>query len=184
MARKNSTGKEVRRLSNFVNKPKVSQFAMVKFCRQQIWRGKCVISRLQRAFWNTKMVNFRDTAMIYESLVQEEVLRNADREKLKEARADVEKENTRLCQYIDIISEQEGFQNCGKPISEVKGRQQRRKIRELKTYVEKALWFAETFGLKLSSVEFADDDGKLHTIEYQSSVGGKKCYKDLSDGED
>ena len=66
----------------------------------------------------------------------------------------------------------------------MKGRQQRRKIRELKTYVEKALWFAETFGLKLSSVECADDDGWLHTIEYHNNIEEKKCpYKDLPDEE-
>ena len=49
--------------------------------------------------------------------------------------------------------------NCGKRFSELKERQQRRKIRELKTYVEQALWFAETFGLKLSSVGFKDSGG-------------------------
>lgn len=81
---------------------------------------------------------------------------------------------------MDKISEQEGYEHSGKPISKVKGRQQRSKIRELKTYVEKAIWFSETFRLKLSSVEFADDDGRLHTIEYHNNIEGKKCsYKDL-----
>ena len=65
----------------------------------------------------------------------------------------------------------------------MEGRQQRRKIRELKTYVEKALWFAESFGLKLRFVQFADDDEKLHIIDYKPRVAGKKCYKDLSDEE-
>ena len=50
--------------------------------------------------------------------------------------------------------------------------------------MEKALWFAGTFGLKLSSVEFADDNGRLHTIEYQSNADRTKCsYKDLSEEE-
>ena len=51
--------------------------------------------------------------------------------------------------------------NCGKSFLELKERQQRRKIRELKTYVEQALWFAETFGLKLSITEARADTEKL-----------------------
>ena len=89
------------------------------------------------------------------------------------------KENTQLWNYMDRISEQEGFVNCGKPISDVKGRQQRRKIRELKTSVEKAFWFAETLGLKLSTIELSDKDGMLHTIKYESGQG-KKSYSHLS----
>ena len=114
---------------------------------------------------------------LYQGLLPEELLRNTRREELEQTQAEldkVKKENARLWQYIDKISEQEGYENSGKPISEVKGRQQRRKIRELKTYVEKAFWFAETFGLKLSSMEFADDDGRLHTIEYHNNIEGKK----------
>ncbi len=57
--------------------------------------------------------------------------------------------------------------NSGKTFSELKERQQRRRIKELKTYTEQALWFAETFGLKLSLVGFKDSDGVLHTIDYQ-----------------
>ena len=72
--------------------------------------------------------------------------------------------------------------NCGKSFSQLKERQQRRKIRELKTYVEQALWFAETFGLKLSSVGFKDSGGVLHTIDYQAEEK-RKSYKDLSEEE-
>ena len=36
-------------------------------------------------------------------------------------------------------------------------RQQKRKLKELKTNVEKALWFAETFGLSLNSVIFSQE---------------------------
>ena len=61
--------------------------------------------------------------------------------KWSEAQAELEKakkENARLWQYMDIISEQECLENCGKSIAEVKGRQQWRKMRELITYVEQA----------------------------------------------
>ena len=118
--------------------------------------------------------------------VQTEELRRKSNDSLTEARADTEKlrrENANLWQYFDKISDQEGFKNYGKTFSEVKERQQRRKIREVKTYVELALWFAETFGLKVSSVRFKDSGGVSHTIDYQTSDRRKNSYKDLSEEE-
>ena len=67
-----------------------------------------------------------------------------DQERLK-------KENAHLHQYLDKTEEQKQFATTGKRISEVKERQQRRKLRELKTAEEKSLWFAKTIGLNLSS---------------------------------
>ena len=55
-----------------------------------------------------------------------------------------------------------------------------RKLRELKTKAERALWFAETFGLKLTSMEFQDDSGKTHSITYQGQGQGTKSFKELS----
>lgn len=123
---------------------------------------------------------------LYQSLLEAESLRRTSDEKLSGVYSNIErlkKETAHLWEYFDLISEQEGFQNCGKKVSEVKERQQRRKIRELKTYVDKALWFAETFGLHLSSVEFKDDTGMFHTMEYRTDNLGKKSYKELSDAE-
>ena len=81
-------------------------------------------------------------------------------------------------QSFNKIADQEGFVNSGKTFSDLRERQQRRKIRELKTYVEQALWFTEKFGLKLSSVEFKDSDGVLHDINYEEKMN--KSFKDLS----
>ena len=67
-----------------------------------------------------------------------------DQERLK-------KENAHLHQYLDKTEEQKQFATTGRRISEVKERQQRRKLRELKTAEEKSLWFAKTIGLNLSS---------------------------------
>ena len=47
----------------------------------------------------------------------------------------------------------------GKTINEVGEKHQRRKLKELKTNVEKALWFTETFGLSFNSVTFSGKDG-------------------------
>ena len=43
--------------------------------------------------------------------------------------------------------------NTGKPISEVGPRQAIRQLNRVKTYAEKALWFADTFGLKPTNLE-------------------------------
>ena len=48
--------------------------------------------------------------------------------------------------------------------------------------MEKALWFAETFGLKLSSVKLSDKDGTQHTMTYESRQG-KKSYMNLLEEE-
>ena len=85
-----------------------------------------------------------------------------------------------MWQYFDKLTELEGFKNCGKPILELKDRQKRRKIRELKTYVEQALWFSQTFGLQLSSVTFKDGSGRSHEIDYENQDGRKTPYNDLS----
>ncbi|CAB4001859.1 Hypothetical predicted protein [Paramuricea clavata] len=49
--------------------------------------------------------------------------------------------------------------------------------------MEQALWFAQTFGLKLSSVTFKDDSGKSHEMDYQTEDGRGTHYKDLSEEE-
>lgn len=124
--------------------------------------------------------------MLFQGLLQAEEQRKTSSDKLSQAHVNIErlkKENSHLWKYIDKISEQEGFINCGKIISEAKERQQRRKVQELKTYVEKALWFADTFGVKLSSVKFTDADGKSYKIEHETELEGKKCYGDLSEEE-
>lgn len=74
------------------------------------------------------------------------------------------------------------FKNSGKDISDLGKKQQRRKVNELTTYVEKSLWFAETFGLTLKSVTFSDKCGLNHSVVYESSPEGKR-YKDLSEEE-
>ena len=43
--------------------------------------------------------------------------------------------------------------NTGKPIIEVEARQARRQLNKVKTYTEKALWFADIFGLKPTNLE-------------------------------
>jgi len=124
---------------------------------------------------------------LYDNLLQAEIRSEQAEENGEEMYADMQKlkrENSYLCEYLDKIEEQESFESNGKKISDVKERQQRRKLQELKTKVDRALWFAKSFGLQLSTVEFKDDAGKPYTLEYQLTAEKRaKSYQDLSDDE-
>ena len=65
----------------------------------------------------------------------------------------------------------------------MKERQQRRKLRELKTNIERALCFAKAFGLELKSVEFEDEAGSSHSVEYQTTDKGAKSFRNISEDE-
>lgn len=78
-------------------------------------------------------------------------------------------------------AEQAKFENVGRAIPELKERQQRRKLGELKSKVQAALSFAETFGLQLNSATFQDEKGNHHSLEYQPQ--DKKSFKDLPEQE-
>ena len=87
-------------------------------------------------------------------------------------------ENQELHQYIERELEALNFENSSAKMTDVGNRQQRRKLKELKTKVEKALWFTKTFGLELDSVKFKDKDGVERDLTYMEN---KACaYKDLS----
>lgn len=91
----------------------------------------------------------------------------------------LEKENKQLYDYINKLGQNLDFSNSSGKVSEVRERQQRRKIKELKTKVERALWFAETLGLELDTVSFTDDKGGNHTISYNEKE--KRAFKDLNE---
>ena len=63
-------------------------------------------------------------------------------------------ENKKIYSFVRKLGQDTDFENNGKTLSEVGERQQRRKLKELKTNVERALWFADiwfdiTFGFFL-----------------------------------
>ena len=93
-------------------------------------------------------------------------------EDLAEANAKIDSlfaENEKLYSYVQKLGQVIDFGNNGKTLNEVGERQQRRKLKELKTNIERALWFAETFGLTLNSVTFSEKDGSNHTLSYKKS---------------
>jgi len=87
-------------------------------------------------------------------------------EALGEANAKIDSlvtENRKLHHYIEKLGQGIDFENNGKIIAQVGERQQRRKLKERRTNVQRALWFAKTFGLALNSVSFSGQDGFNHT---------------------
>ena len=73
------------------------------------------------------------------------------------------------------------FENKGGKLSEVGERQQRIKVTELKSSVEKALWFAKTFGLDLESAIFKDEHSANNNSTYSEKV--RKSYKYLAEAD-
>ncbi|CAB4027870.1 Hypothetical predicted protein [Paramuricea clavata] len=104
--------------------------------------------------------------------------KTATEQKLDSKQEDYElvlEQNKELSGYLDKARFSVEFKNSGKEILEVGRRQQNRKLLELKTSVEKSLWFAETFGLSLKSVSFTDKSGSDHSLAY-CNVPQRKSY--------
>lgn len=118
---------------------------------------------------------------LYGQMVQLEA-KNKDAEKQQTKNLDeIDKllnQNEQLQSYITRLGQDIEFQNKSGKVNEVGNRQQRRKLKELKTRVEQALWFAKTFGLELESVSFSDLEGSSHSLNYSNNQE-KKGYKDL-----
>lgn len=87
-------------------------------------------------------------------------------------------ENEKLSNYIEKLGQDLEFPNNSGKVMGVGERQQRRKLRELKTKVQKALWFAKTFGLDLASIDFTDESGACRKLSYSKKTN--RGYKDLS----
>ncbi|CAB3995786.1 Hypothetical predicted protein [Paramuricea clavata] len=101
--------------------------------------------------------------------------------KIDKATVDIDKlktENNKLYNVIEKISPQRRFEDKGKTFVEVGKRQQERKLQTLATRVEQALWFSESFGLRLDRVKLVDDSGQAHSLSF-SSEKRLKSYKEL-----
>lgn len=93
-------------------------------------------------------------------------------EREKEA---LEAERAKLAALTDKVKEFATFTNQGATIANVRTRQRQRKLKELKTYAEKALWFAPIFGLMPSSIKFCSKDkpGDLVRIDFAERKAAK-----------
>lgn len=84
-----------------------------------------------------------------------------------------------LCDYVDTIAEKEGFENTRRTINKLKDRQKRRKIQEFKSYVDKALWFAQTFGLEVNLVKFSDVRDTPYTLDNKTVPERKNVIRNF-----
>ena len=76
------------------------------------------------------------------------------------------------------------LENTGKPVDKVGERQKRRKLKELKTRSERALWFMESFGFKLDSIKIEDLDGKITEINYsENGCSSKTNFQQLPEND-
>ena len=131
-----------------------------------------------------------DLSKRYEELLSEfETLQRTKEQTEKELQC-VKKEyeeetniNKELRDYIEKIGIPNKYcKNTGKDIPDVGKRQQRRKLKELKTQVERSLWFAKTYGLNLESLKLLDNDGADYVLEFKDKPP-KKNFKDLPEAE-
>ena len=105
--------------------------------------------------------------------------------KIDKATVDIDKlktENNKLYNVIEKNSPQRRFEDKGKTFVEVGKRQQERKLQTLATRVEQALWFSESFVLRLDRVKLVDDSGQAHSLSF-SSEKRLKSYKELPGNE-
>lgn len=121
---------------------------------------------------------------LYESLLNEKS--KSEEQSIKIETLDKENEylksrNKSLSNYVDVLSKQ-NFNNCGKKFDDLQQRQKLRKIKCLETLAEKALSFAETFGLKPLKLQCKSESGKDVTLKLRetNSESENQNYQDLN----
>ena len=84
---------------------------------------------------------------------------------LEQAFTEAEDKNKELQEYMKKLIERDSCKHCdsygnkGKTYDKVSYTQQRRKLKELKSNVEKALWFLKTFGFEIDKLCLFDASG-------------------------
>lgn len=141
------------------------------------------VGELEKELWTEKSKNSdleKHCETLVKKLFEAQHAERVANTNLAEADKEIDKlreENEHLHKYVEELGQHVSFSVNEKTFNEIGVRQQRRKLKELKTNVEKALWFAKTFRLDLQSVSFLDDNGTSHTLSYVGKE--RKGYKDL-----
>ncbi|CAB3998260.1 Hypothetical predicted protein [Paramuricea clavata] len=89
--------------------------------------------------------------------------------KLKEEVQELTEVNKNLIDYIETLEKNNSMKCQGKKFHEGGKKQQSRKLRFLKNKTQCALWFCESFGLKLTSIKLQDEKGTISSLNYQES---------------
>lgn len=104
----------------------------------------------------------------------------------------IEEENAALAKHVKYIEDLNVCQNCesylenhAKKINDVGTRQRQRKVKELTTKVDRALWFLQSYGVTAQtlSLEVTDSSSQCIDLKLNSDTNGKRIsnYKDLPD---
>ena len=134
------------------------------------------VSRLEKI--NTSIIT--QNSLLQVKYEEASSLVNKLQQKLEEASTEINKlkqENEYLHNLIEELSPQREFEDKGKLINEVGKRQQERKLKTLQTRAEQALWFVESFGLQLDTINVVDSLRKPHSLSFKERE--PKAYKDL-----
>ena len=125
---------------------------MFERCQSGIRGTKAEIQKLKRRRKETKMF---DEMQGYK-------LKNTD--DLNVMVCCLEFEDESMKQYIRKLEKEseENFPRSMKDVTDLSKRQQKRRVEAVATRAEKALWFAQCFGLKIESLEFSDRKGQTY----------------------
>ena len=117
-----------------------------------------------------------------------ELKQNADRDAgLEQAFTEAEDKNKELQEYIEKLIERDSCKHCyshgnkGNTYDKVSYTQQRRKLKELKSNAEKALWFLKTFGFEIDKISLIDTSGAKVNLDYSGIK--KSGYQFLAEDE-
>ena len=86
---------------------------------------------------------------------------------LREEVQEVKKAREELHDYIHRIEEEKSKKCKGRTITEVGPRQRQRKLEQVRSRGKAALWFMETFGITVQSLNGKTSDGKLISVDLQ-----------------
>ena len=92
-------------------------------------------------------------------------------------------ENGELTRYIELIEEQntccncaDAFENKNGTLAQVGKRQQQRKLKELKTKAQRALWFLESYGVTLNNLSISDSNCEEIHLDLSSAQDTHKTH--------
>jgi hypothetical protein len=130
-------------------------------------------------------------AVLYAEILEEREKQNKKAKEARDCEINIDllrEENEDLFKYIEHIEEINTCRNCAEnlenkssTIPEVGVRQQQRKLKELKTRAQRALWFVESYGLSIQSLSLTDPNNKALTLELgtQQENNTKSKFQDI-----
>ena len=100
------------------------------------------------------------------------------RQELSEAEEDVQALREEVAQlYCEHDKEYWPEYNTSKKVDEVSPRQKRRKLDQFRSFAEKALWFAESFGLTPQSLTLSTKSDEQYTLQLGESLRSSTSTK-------